>query len=361
MKSGAPRIDLEEARRRLRELGYLQSPVERFFFRRAIEGRAPVLLPAILLAAVGASLASVAAVAAGEGALRDHAPSALVLWAHLAAADLLPCVVLGSILGALAGRSRSPTAGAVAAGLASAAAVFGLFAAGVYSLTGRLSASSLLWGAPAAAAALLLGASVRSAFLARAYARSGALPGGRGGRAGAVGILLLLLAGVALLLPDRTAPAQPPPPLPSPREDPLVVVAADGLLFDETDRGAASGRLGSMLARGAVGWWPARRGSPPEIWMDVATGLPADRHGVRALARVRPAGSPGGVRPPLGARWYLRGIGPRLGLVESEPVSAADRRRLAFWEVAASAGLSSAAIGWWASGPWPGATVLDNF
>ncbi|MDQ2869762.1 MAG: hypothetical protein M3S32_03390, partial [Acidobacteriota bacterium] len=76
--------------------------------------------------------------------------------------------------------------------------------------------------------------------------------------------------------------------------------------------------------------------------------------------RVRPAGSPAALRAPFGTRWYLRLVGPALSLVSSAPVSAADRRALTFWEVAASAGLPSGAIGWWASGPWPGAVVVDN-
>jgi hypothetical protein len=92
----------------------------------------------------------------------------------------------------------------------------------------------------------------------------------------------------------------------------------------------------------------------------MATGEFPSRHGVRALARVRPAGSPVGLRPPLGTAWYLRRLGPALRLVTSAPVSAADRRRLAFWEVAASAGLPAAAVGWWASGAWPGADVVSN-
>jgi hypothetical protein len=41
-------------------------------------------------------------------------------------------------------------------------------------------------------------------------------------------------------------------------------------------------------------------------------------------------------------------------------VSAADRRSLDFWEVAASSGVPSLAVGWWASAPWPGALVVDN-
>src|SRR5262249_6889065 len=89
-------------------------------------------------------------------------------------------------------------------------------------------------------------------------------------------------------------------------------------------------------------------------------GEPASRHAVRALARVRPAGSPVGVRPPLGTAWYLRHLAPSVKLASSAPVSASDRRRLAFWEVAASAGIPSVAVGWWASGPWPGCDVVRN-
>jgi hypothetical protein len=41
-------------------------------------------------------------------------------------------------------------------------------------------------------------------------------------------------------------------------------------------------------------------------------------------------------------------------------VSGADRRRLDFWEVSASAGIPSLSVGWWAAAPWPGATVIEN-
>ncbi|HEY6066718.1 MAG TPA: hypothetical protein VIY96_11205, partial [Thermoanaerobaculia bacterium] len=54
------------------------------------------------------------------------------------------------------------------------------------------------------------------------------------------------------------------------------------------------------------------------------------------------------------------GLGLAAGTVERAPVSAWERRSLAFWEVAASAGLPSLAVGWWASGPWPGAEVVEN-
>ena len=41
-------------------------------------------------------------------------------------------------------------------------------------------------------------------------------------------------------------------------------------------------------------------------------------------------------------------------------MSGRDRRSLAFWEVAASAGLASLSVGWWASSSWPGAEVVGN-
>jgi hypothetical protein len=81
---------------------------------------------------------------------------------------------------------------------------------------------------------------------------------------------------------------------------------------------------------------------------------------VRALTRVRPAGSRASLRPPLGTSWYFRRLAPPLRLVANAPVSGADRRCLDFWEISASAGIPSLAVNWWASAPWPGATVIDN-
>jgi hypothetical protein len=353
-------VGLEDARARLRELGYLQGRVERFFLRRALEGRGGLVFPAVAAGAVCAALASVAAAEASDGVFRGHLSAALILLAHLSAANLFPAALLGWIAAVLAQRSRSPGAAAAAAGVACAAAVFLLFAAGHYSLGGRPSAAALPWAALSFAAAFLVGIIARSAFLALAYARTGALPGARPRRAAGLALALVVLALGALLLPSPPPAVSPPAPLPSPRPVPLLVLAVDGLALDDPAQRADVSAIRSLLEAGSTGWWPAAEKSPPELWTDLATGVSAERHGVRALARVRPAGSPLGVRPPLGTRWYLQGLGPAAGLVASEPVSAAERRALAFWEVAASAGLSSAAVGWWASGQWPGALVVDN-
>ncbi|HYK42031.1 MAG TPA: hypothetical protein VE007_06540, partial [Thermoanaerobaculia bacterium] len=88
--SSPPPLELEEARRRLRELGYLQGRVERYVFARALQGRGGLFLPAILLAAFAGALACLAAAAAGEPGflVRPSAPAVLVV--HLFGAFLAP-------------------------------------------------------------------------------------------------------------------------------------------------------------------------------------------------------------------------------------------------------------------------------
>jgi len=356
--STAPPLSLDEARQRLRDLGYLSGGVERFVFRRAFAGRGGLFLPAILLTALAAAIASVAAVAGAEAGFGESVGAVATLLVHLFAANLLPAGLLAIPLALGADRSRSPAAVATASGVTAAAAMFFLWIGGAYGLSREIPARAFLWGAPVALAAVLAARSVRSGFLARAYAHSRALPASPRRRV----FLASALAGVlaaAVLFTTRSRPSPAPPVLPSPRGEAVLVVALDGLALDAPLSDGLSG-VRELLATGVTGWWPAKSVPPPEIWSDLATGEFPSRHGVRALARVRPRGSPLGLRPPLGTAWYLRHVGPALALVSSAPVSASDRHRLAFWEVAASAGLPALAVGWWASGPWPGAQVVGN-
>ena len=361
-----PPLDLEDARRRLRDLGSLQGRVERYVFARALQGRGGLFLPAVLLGAFAGALACLAAVAAGEPAFLSRPAAPAILLVHLFFAFLAPAAVLGWLAGLAADRIRAPAAAALAIAVSSALLIFYLWIGGAWRLSRGIPEASLLWGLPVAIGALLAARSVRAGFLARAYARSGALPAsaGRGALFGVAAAGLLVAAGV---FASRNAPTAAPALHVSGRRPPLVVVAIDGVgvgvgIGAEAPSGSAApaGPLEALLVRGATGWWPSDAGSPPELWSTVATGVPSARHGVRALERVRPAGSPTALRPPLGASWYLRRVAPALRLATSAPVSDADRSALAFWEVSASAGLPTAAIGWWASGPWPGADVLDN-
>jgi len=356
--SGAPPVPLDEARRRLRELGYLDGRVDRFLFRRAFEGRGGLFLPAVILTAFALALASTAAVESTEAGFGASLTAVAVLFAHLFLADLLPAALAAFVVSKLADRARMPGALAAAAALAAAGTVVALWVGGVWSLARDLPTRALLWGVPIAAAAFLAAIAVRGGVLARAYAHSRVLPSRRRSRFALASAALLVLAGALTLLGVRGEAVPAPPPRPSPRTGAVVVVAVDG--FSDGMEAEAGRDLTNLFATAAVGWWPARPASPPEIWTSLATGEAPERHGVRALERVRPLFSPAAVRAPFGTSWYLRRLGPALGLVRGAPVSASDRRRLAFWEVAASAGLPAQAVGWWASGPWPGASVVSN-
>jgi hypothetical protein len=351
------RPTLEEARARLRELGYLDAGVDRLLFRAVFLGRGGAFLPAVAIGALAAALAALAAVETAEPGFGGSLSAAAALFAHVFLADLAPAALLAAGLAFLADRSSSPGIRATVAGVAAAGLVFLLWIAGTYGLARELPVRALLWGIPVAVAAVLLAAAVRLAFLARTFARSGALPGRSFRRvfagAGAVGLVVAILLFSSRREPAAAAPA----PLPSPRSVPLVVLAVDGLDLDGDTKPPV---IVEMLSRGATGWWRAQRVAPPEVWTDLATGVSSRRHGVRALARVRPLGSPRALRPPFGTAWYLRHVGPAIRLVSSAPVSSSDRRNLDFWEVSASAGIPSLAVGWWASGPWPGATVVGN-
>lgn len=350
------RPTLDEARARLKELGYLDARVDRLLFRPVFAGRGGAFLPAVLIGAFAAALAAVAAVEASEIGFASSPLSVAVLFLFVFVGDLVPAAVLAAVLGASAERSRRPGLSATLASLAAAGVVFLLWIAGTYGLARELSLRSLIWGIPVAAAALFLAAAVRLGFLARALEASGSLPGRQARRVFAAAAAAGLVAAILLLATRREPPAAEAPHV-SPRKTPTIVFAVDGLDLDGAGKDGGAARL---LSSGATGWWPSAPASPPELWTNLATGASPAAHGVRALARVRPAGSSLALRPPFGTSWLLRGIGPRIGLVANAPVSGADRRRLDFWEVSAAAGIPSLSIGWWAAAPWPGATVVEN-
>ena len=356
MSSLPRRPTLSEAREKLRELGYLQGRVERFVFRRALEGTAALLLPLVLAGALAMASAETAAVCASQFRYSQSPPAAILLFAQLFLAALVPAAGFAVLLFAGAGRSRRPGADSAVAGIVAATVVLAIWVIGTWRLGAERVATAVAWGVPVSLAALLFGAVARATVLARAFASSGRLP-----QTPRRALVLFAVAGALsaaiLLFASRREPVRAEPLLPAPRATPVVVVGIDGAALDETR--PEDGALRLLLAAGRTGSWPARSASPAEVWTDLATGVPAARHGVRALEWVRPAGLPP-LRPPLGSSWYLRGLGLSAGLVSRAPVSAWERRSPAFWEVAASAGVPALAVGWWASGSWPGATVVEN-
>lgn len=352
-----PPVGFEEARQRLKDLGYLDGRVERFVFRRALAGRGGLFLPGLLSLAFAAALACAASVETSDPAF-GRAPGPLfAAFAHFFVSWLAPSALLAAAAALLADRARRPELGGLAVGLVAGGLPIALWIAGSYALGGGL-LHALVWGVPVSAAALLAAESMRSGFLARAYAHSSVLPE-RVRRGVFLAVAVAGMIAAASLFELRREPEAVRPPQPSGVLDEVRVIAVDGLELDGPVS-RTSPRLKDLFDIGATGWWPAQKGTPPEIWMNLATGVPPARHGVRALERVRPVGSSLALRPPPGTAWYMRGVGRALGLVESAPVSARDRRSLTFWEVYSSAGLPSAAVGWWSSGPWPGASVVGN-
>ena len=353
--SASDRPTLEEARSRLRELGYLDAPVERLLFRTVFSGRGGAFFPAVLIGAFAAALSAIAAIAAGEpgcrgiaGDRRRRVPPRLRRGPLSRAAPGLPPV---------APRGAQPHAGArgrPSAGLAAAVVVFALWSLGTYGLARGLSARAAL-GPPSASPRSSSPPPSGSPF---SRTRSPAPAPCRAGRpAGCSSRPPRSGCSPRFLFFSRRETAAVPPPQPSPRPAPMVVAAVDGLALD--------GPLGppalvALLGRGASGWWPAERVSPPEIWTTLATGVSRGGTASRALSRVRPLGAVRRCARRWGRGGGCGGIEPALGLAVHAPVSSADRQALAFWEVAASAGLRSLSVGWWAAGAWPGAVVIDN-
>lgn len=358
MTDGAqPPYGLEEARQRLKDLGYLDGRVERFVFRRALAGRGGLFVPGVLSLTFAAALACAASVETSDSAFGRAPGPLLAAFVHFFAAWLVPAALLAAGAAFAADRARRPALGGLAVGLVAGGLPIALWIAGSYALGGGL-LHALVWGIPVSAAALLAAESMGSGFLARAYAHSSVLPE-RAWRGVFLAVAVLGMIAAASLFALRREPETVRPPQPSGLSDEVRVIAVDGLELDGP-ASQTSTKLKNLFDTGATGWWPAQNVSPPEIWMNLATGVPAKRHGVRALERVRPIGSSLALRPPPGTAWYLRGVGRALGLVKSAPVSASDRRSLTFWEVYSSAGLPSASVGWWSSGPWPGAFVVGN-
>jgi hypothetical protein len=135
----------------------------------------------------------------------------------------------------------------------------------------------------------------------------------------------------------------------------LQVIGVDG--FDPRfARDVAARRslptLRALLDRRAVelprqpGW------DPVAVWMSIATGQPPQRHGAWSLESRRVAGLSGRVPQTPGRLGALvAATTDLLRLTEPGVSSGTERREKTFWELAATAGLRTAAVNWWTT--WP--------
>jgi len=137
----------------------------------------------------------------------------------------------------------------------------------------------------------------------------------------------------------------------------LVMLAVDGLdaaWFDEMKRAGSCPRLARLEMEGArYDLAVDETRVPPNVWTTVATGRPAEQHGILGYQAERVPGmatpvqdNPAPSAPTLSLRLLL----PPLRS-EPAPVSSGMRRARAVWEIFSEAGVPAAAVNWWAT--WP--------
>ena len=378
----ARRVD--DLRERLRALGYLDARVDRFVLGRSAGRARPAALALGASARIGALAGALLGPAAVIG-LRARLPGlvtgaadALVLAVYLAMAFAVATAAVAAA-GILAGGLLARRAGArpgVARRARRAAALTGV------AVTVACLAYLVLWWRAAAGeptglpvgltAGMLVVAVATSLFLGHAVtvvmlawlARSGI------GQALAPGLplssrtavatlgLLALAGGVALLvITGPRAPDSPPALVVVPTGERVLVLAIDGVDPGTVRRLAAEGRLpalGPLLTGSAVAL-ASTTGSrdPARVWTTLATGQPAERHGITGLESRRVAGVEGRFRPD--SPWWTSLVTATdlIRLTRPAVTSGGERQAPTFWEVAARAGLRTAVVHWWATWPAP--------
>jgi len=378
-----PTDPVEQLREQLRSLGYLDARVDRFVLGRSVAGSTATWALAAsgrigLLA--GALLGPAAAVglSARMPGLVTGVADAIVLAVYLAvllgAGSALLALVAILAAGALARRAASRPDFEKSAHRA--ATVAGLVVAGTCLLYLTLwwrattapgapmgsSGAQILVLAIAVAISVLIGHTVTVTVLA-SLVRFGLAASLRRGTPLSSWRVLVPVSAVALIgafaLLLTTAPVdsitETPPIAVVPTGLNVVVVAIDGVDVATLDRLNASGATPMLAtltskARTSVMNDPDR--DPARVWTTIATAQPPEKHGIRGLESRQVAGVEGRLRVESPALALLAAATDVLRLTRPSIASGQERIVPAFWEVAASAGLRTAVVHWWAT--WPG-------
>ena len=130
------------------------------------------------------------------------------------------------------------------------------------------------------------------------------------------------------------------------------LLAIDG--FDEEAYAAATRASRPCAAGGGIRAYfePQDTSDPARAWTTIATGVPAEVHGVASIETRRVAGVQGTIGTETSAVGRIvRTATDLLRLTRPSITSREERRAKTVWEVAAEAGLRTAVINWWAT--WP--------
>ncbi len=378
-----PRLD--DLRHRLRALGYLDAGVDRFLLAPARGSRGPLALAArssIRVGLLGGILLGPAA-ALGLGArlpgLVSGPQDAVVLAVYLGVLFFLGLAATAFVVSAGATaivRARDERF-AAQAGRVSRAAGWLIAAGCLLYLTfwWRNANAGFGWSAPvwtafalavAVGISLLIGHAVRMTTLAVLAAGGGPttiLPpvASASWKVVAAGAVLAFGGAAALLLLTTSAesprgPDHPPLTVVSTGRS-LRAVAIDG--FDPAMWDTFAAKLGDGFAGSRLRLQAQDTSDPARAWTTIATGEPADVHGVRGIETRRVAGVQGSLATGGGgiAR-TVRAATDLVRLTRPSVASRDERRSKTVWEVAEDAGLRTAVVNWWATWPAPPGTGI---
>ena len=382
--------DVDDLRARLRELGYLDAGVNRFVLRPVRGGRSlfgaawrsslRIGLLAALLFGPSTAIALGVRLPGLVTGVRDVVVLAVYLGGlfgvGVAALSLAATLLLGHLAGfsrgaaALAGRGPrlARAAGAI---VALACLAYMVLWWRTVNPAGTVWASAW-WTWPvlafSTALSMLLGHAVTVSTLA--FAAQGA-PSARlslrlpshSWRLTLGTATAVFLAGAAMLFLTTRGEESQLAPAPSIERVPtgvhLTVVAIDGLDLSFLDRLAASGRVPRLarLLDGARLVLPASDApDPARTWTSLATGQPADIHGVSGIEGRALSGMVGTM--PTADTGLAGALGTATDLIRlTRPTltTGLQRRSKTFWEVASDCGLQTAVVNWWATWPAPAA------
>lgn len=374
-----------ELRERLKSLGYLNAPVDRFVLGGANDRRSAVMLAAGASARIGVLTGLLLGPAGALGlasklpALITNLTDALVMAAYLA--------VIFGVVGAVASFLVITPAGLIAQAFVTSA-TFAARArrvagtAGIVIFLASLAYLTLWWRAAVTTASTptpLFSAAVLGVALAislvlghvvmvTALAVVARLDPSEAMRPGVpfsswnvtLPLAAVALAGAGALLfasAPGTAPKPSAPPLTVvPTGERLLVLAIDGVDQALLKRLAAEGALPQLakFLSASVAIMPSDADrDPARVWTTIATGQPPERHGISALEGRQLAGVGGRLQPTSRFGTLVAGATDLVRLTRPAIASGTERRIPAFWEVAARAGLRTSVIQWWAT--WPAA------
>ncbi len=382
------RADVDDLRARLRELGYLDAGVDRFVLGPVRVGRGlfsvawrsslRIGLLAALLLGPSAAIALGVRLPGFVTGVRDVVVLAVYLGGlfglGVACLSLAATLLLGYSAARARGGAALPRRGPLLARAAGAIVALACLAYLVLwwrtvNPAGTVWTSAL-WTWPvlafSTAISMLLGHAVSVSTVALAArgatptspwlplpSRSWWLTAGAGAAAFLAGAAMLFLT---TFNEERTSASVAPVPVVRTGVR-LTIVAVDGLDLSFLERLVASGRTPrfARLLGGARLILPASDApDPARTWTSLATGQPADVHGVSGIETRALSGMSGTM--PTSETGPFGALGTATDLVRlTRPTltTGLQRRSKTFWEVASDCGLETSVVNWWATWPAP--------